>query len=136
MTGTIGRGWATVDLERAERDVPQVLGTKLRFVEATRSALLGARCRRAEAPDGEWIVLLEADTEGRLAGFLARHGEGWAATWERHSTRDRRPTGASGEAGAQRSLGLAGPLGLELLRRDRPVRGPFRLVLMAATIEP
>jgi hypothetical protein len=123
VTGIVGRGWATVDLDRAERDVRDALATDLVFAEAIRSALLGARCRRAAAPDGEWIVLLEPDTEGRLAGFLARHGEGWAATWEQG------PLAASG---------VAGPLGPELLARDQPprtVRGPFRLLLTTATIE-
>jgi len=120
MRDTIGRGWATVDLDRAEDDVRAALGVDLVFADATRSALLGARCRVASAPDDEWIVLLEPDTEGRLAGFLARHGEGWAVTWEHGSS------GASG---------VPGPLGQELLARDQPMRGPFRLVLTTATIE-
>ena len=30
---------------------------------------------------GPAIVLLEPSTEGRLAATLARHGEGWCATW-------------------------------------------------------
>ena len=119
MTATVARGWATVELERAEREVGAALGGDLRFTDARRSALLGARCRLAKAPGGQWVVLLEPDTEGRLAGFLARHGEGWAVTWER------------GVAGAS---AVPGPLGPELLARDGPVRGPFRLVLMPATI--
>lgn len=120
MTGTVGRGWATVELDRAERDVRAALGGDLEFAEAPRSVLLGARCRRGEASGGEWIVLLEPDSEGRLAGFLARHGEGWAATWE---------------LGSPGASGVPGPLGPELLAGDQPVRGPFRLVLTTATIE-
>ena len=121
MTRTIGRGWATVELERAEEQVRDAVDVDLRFTDAMRSTLLGARCRRAQPADGEWIVLLEPDTEGRLAAFLARHGEGWAATWER---------------GEETRSGVPGPLGEELLARDQPVRGPFRLVLTTATIEP
>ena len=97
------------------------LGIDLRFAEAERSRLLGARCRRAATPDGEWIVLLEPDTEARLAASLARHGEGWAVTWD---------------AGASARAGTPGPLGPELLAGDQPVRGPFRLILTTATIEP
>jgi hypothetical protein len=117
----VGRGWATVELDRAEVEVGNAVGVDLRFADAERSRLLGARCRRAAMPDGEWIVLLEPDAESRLAAFLARHGEGWAATWETDDA-----------AGA----GIPGPLGPELLARDQPVRGPFRLILTTATIEP
>jgi hypothetical protein len=123
MTRTAGRGWATVELERAEAEVQRVIGSDLRFSDTDRSRLLGAQCRRAETADGEWIVLLEPDTEGRVAGFLASHGEGWAATWARSESPD--PTG----------MPVAGPLGPELLAPDQPLRGPFRLVLTAATIE-
>ncbi len=92
MSRPVGRGWATVELDRAEEEVRKVLVAELLFRDVAaaellfrhtpRSALLGARCRRARTPDGEWIVLLEPDTEGRLGAFLARHGEGWAATWD------------------------------------------------------
>jgi len=117
----VGRGWATVDLDRAEEEVGKAVTVDLRFADADRSRLLGGRCRRALMPGGEWIVLLEPDTEGRLAAFLARHGEGWAVTWE---------TGDAARAG------IPGPLGPELLAPDQPVRGPFRLIVTTATIEP
>ena len=121
MSRAVGRGWATVELDRAEAEVRAALGVDLRFAEAQRSRLLGARCRRAATPDGEWIVLLEPDTEARLAASLARRGEGWAATWE---------------AGDPTRPGTPGPLGLELLAGEQPLRGPFRLILTTATIEP
>lgn len=124
MTRRVGQGWATVELERAEGQVRDLVGGDLRFSDTQRSALLGARCRRASTSEGEWIVLMEPDTEGRLAGFLARQGEGWAATWEQHATGDGKPAA------------VAGPLGPELLARDQSARGPFRLILMPATIEP
>ncbi len=120
MTRAVGRGWATVELDRAEAEVRAAAGVDLRFVAAERSRLLGARCRRASTPDGGWVVLLEPDTEARLAAFLAWHGEGWAVTWE---------------AGASKRPGTPGPLGPELLAGDQPVRGPFRLILAPATIE-
>ena len=121
MTRAVGRGWATVELDRAEAEVCAALGVDLRFAEAERSRLLGATCRRAATPEGEWIVLLEPDTEARLAASLARHGEGWAATWE---------------VGDATRPGTPGPLGPEFLARDQPARGPFRLILTTATIEP
>ena len=124
MSRRVGQGWATVELERAEGQMRDLIGGDLRFSDTQRSALLGARCRRASTSEGEWIVLMEPDTEGRLAGFLARQGEGWAATWEQHATGDGKPAA------------VAGPLGPELLARDQSARGPFRLILMPATIEP
>lgn len=124
MTRIVGRGWATVDLERAAAELSdRVVGGGFEVVD--RSAWLGARCRRARALDpseGEWIVLLEPDTEGRLAGFLARHGEGWAATWE--------------DVGDAALLGSRpGPLGPESPASDQTISGPFRLSATAATIE-
>jgi hypothetical protein len=121
LSRAVGRGWATVELDRAEAHVRDLLGGDLQFSDALRSTLLGARCRRAATTDGEWIVLLEPDTEARLAASLARHGEGWAATWE---------------LGDATRPGTPGPLGPEFLARDQPARGPFRLILTTATIEP
>lgn len=138
MTRIIGRGWATVEIERASAVLADRLAPGTGFEEARRSAILGARCLRGRArpaDDGErtddgddpdWIVLLEPDTEGRLAGYLARFGEGWAATW----TVADDPAGRPGH-------GLArGPLGDERLADGGPPAGPFRLRLSAATIDP
>jgi hypothetical protein len=124
----VGRGWATVDLDRAERDLASWLADAASFADAPRSALLGATCRigsgRADdAAGGTWVVILEPDAEGRLAAFLARHGEGWAVTWL-----------APDEAAAHRG-GTPGPLGPERLADVTPVAGPFRMRLTAATIE-
>jgi hypothetical protein len=124
MNRVVARGWATVDLERAEADLGDLLESGHAFEEAPRSESLGARCRvgRAAPPERAFVVLLEPDTEGRVAAFLARTGEGWAATW----------THAAGQVDG----GRAGPLGRELLPPGQTPHGPFRLVLTAATIEP
>jgi hypothetical protein len=127
VSTVIGRGWATVELDRAAGELADLLDEGAAFADAPRSALLGARCRvgRARAGDGaaRWIVLLEPDTEGRVAAFLARAGEGWAADWDLDEPPDQ-------------DVGVAGPLGEErLAERSRPA-GPFRLRLAAATIEP
>jgi hypothetical protein len=137
MNRVVGRGWATVDLERAAVEMRHLMPFGVTFEAAERSDVLGARCHRArvgaradgtgtdvataDGPDADWIVLLEPVTEGRLAAFLARNGEGWAATWTH---------GADPAA-----TGRPGPLGPELLAPGQAAHGPFRLVLTAATIE-
>ena len=124
MNETIGRGWVTVDIDRAVRELSGLLRPGAAFEPAPRCALLGARCVRgpeAEAPS--WIVVLEPDTEGRVAAFLARHGEGWAAVW------------LAGDEPAH-PRGSPGPLGEETLEPDGPRWGPYRLQVTAATIEP
>jgi hypothetical protein len=125
----IGRGWASVDLERAADELGELLQPGTSFEDAPRSVLLGARCLRGRARrDGDatsdWIVLLEPDTEGRLAAFLARSGEGWAATW------------SSPPAGWANRPGTPGPLGEERLSGRIGAAGPFPLLLSAATIDP
>jgi hypothetical protein len=127
VTPIVGRGWATVELARAEAELCEH-GRIGAFEQAERCSWLGARCHRArvvdaERADGDWVVVLEPDTEGRLAAFLARHGEGWAVTW-------------TTDAGATRHVDpRPGPLGPEVLASGGPTSGPFRLLVSAATIE-
>ena len=73
-------GWASVDADRA---LEELGGGAWQAVD--REALLGARVwRRAPAADGGIeLRVLEPDTEGRLAAFLARFGEGVAAVYLR-----------------------------------------------------
>jgi hypothetical protein len=66
-------GWATVDADRAAAGWADA-----RWTTAARDTLLGARAMLG-GPDA--IVLLEPDTEGRLAAALARHGEGPATLY-------------------------------------------------------
>jgi hypothetical protein len=75
--GVLGWAWATVDLERALGDTGsygELLWTPIE------DELLGARGLRL-ADTEPAIILLEPSTEGRLAGWLARHGEGEAAVY-------------------------------------------------------
>jgi hypothetical protein len=116
----VARGWATVELGRAAIERLGDLALGERFRAAERSAVLGATCLRGRSADGRgWIVLLEPDTEGPLSAYLARHGEGWAATW--HATM----------GGARIRPGPCGP---EALEPGGPRYGPFRLRAAAATI--
>jgi hypothetical protein len=77
-------GWATVELDRAARELATDLGfAPDAFAPAADSLALGARCRVAPdaLPDGLALAILEPATEGRLAAMLARHGEGPAVVW-------------------------------------------------------
>jgi hypothetical protein len=149
-----------VDLDRATGAWRQRLPAQAPITDVPDSVLLGARCRQAKATaealgrqelDGEVILLLlEPSTEGRLAATLARHGEGWAATW--FAAADEEDDAGAGAvsltAGVDpfvegdessrpmRSAVRAGPLGPERLLLDGPVTGPHRLVVRPATIEP
>jgi hypothetical protein len=137
----LGRGWATVDLDRAAVELADLLLPGAVFVPTERSLVLGARCLRGRAAqEADWLVLLEPDTEGRLARFLARNGEAWAAIWLADDDPDMvaAPTRAT-----------PGPLGPERLVVDGAddssdaydatvtdaVDRPFRFVVTAATIE-
>jgi hypothetical protein len=89
-----GIGWATVEGERARRELDSLLEHEAApdagqtdgraWEEQPRDAVLGARVwlRRTPAADDEpWLVVLEPDTEGRLAATLARWDEGLAVVY-------------------------------------------------------
>jgi hypothetical protein len=70
----VGIRWATVELDRAANELGSTAGYEVESAES--DALLGATARIGRAAGGGPIaVLLEPFTEGRLAAFLARHGE-------------------------------------------------------------
>jgi hypothetical protein len=125
--GALAVGWATVELDRAARELSHLLAAGTGFGPAASSVILGARCRSgAAAAAGLWIALLEPDTEGRLAGTLARSGEGWAASWV-----------LAGASGAQRlSAARPGPFGPERLVLGGPISGPHRFVVEAVPSAP
>lgn len=119
-------GWATVELERAARELGAAFG--LEFVEAPASIHLGCACRRSVAMvDGVHVVLLEPTTEGRLAGTLARRGEGLVAVWVRDDPRQ-------AAAGRSTTAPRPGPFGAERLVLGGPASGPHRLLVRGATI--
>jgi len=100
-------GWATVELDRAAAVLGDALGAT--FTPAGRDALLGATVRRSIG-NGPCTLLLEPDTEGRLSGALAKHGEGPIALYLRV-----RDLGALPEQLAIRAgKGPLGPAGLVL----------------------
>ncbi|HEY8870144.1 MAG TPA: hypothetical protein VIM30_12255 [Candidatus Limnocylindrales bacterium] len=116
-------GWATVDAGRAARELAPHLGQMEEggFTDAPPDLLLGATCLlgRPTDPSAPSIVLLEPSTEGRLAAFLARNGEGVAVVYV---------TSAEGFFGSQSSTA-----------RSRPGEGPFgpeRLILGSSRLGP
>jgi hypothetical protein len=109
-------GWATVELERAARDVG---GT---WEPAAHDRLLGATAWRSPQ-DHPATLLLEPNTEGRLAGALARHGEGPIALYLR--ARDPGRVGA-----VLRARPGSGPFGEEWLIPGLNPAGPY-LILVA-----
>jgi hypothetical protein len=122
-----GLGWATVELERAERELEPLGCTG--WDAGPRDELLGATVRRCR-DEGVQLVLLEPDTEGRLAAFLVRFGEGLGAVYLGHAappaTGDPTPHGADASALGPRALG---PLGTGRLLLGQPAWGPHVIVL-------
>ncbi len=128
--GNLAFGWATVELDRAARELSHLLAAGAGFGVAASSVLLGACCLVGPAADRPqlWIVLLEPDTEGRLAATLARSGEGWAATWVLDHGAGVRPRRAS--------VARPGPLGQERLLLGGPLAGPYRFLVEAVPSPP
>ena len=118
-----GAGWATVELERAAADLGEELCGS--WLPAPREPLLGARAWACDAePPSRLIrpVLLEPDTEGRLAATLARFGEGVAAIYLMRSPGEPTPPTAL-------STPAAGPFGPARLLLGGPRWGPSAIVL-------
>jgi hypothetical protein len=93
-------GWATVDLARAERELGEALGVRLEAKSHARERRLGARTWLARPfGDSPALLLMEPDTEGRLAAVLARHGEGVAMVVVEADSGTRRLALTSGRGG-------------------------------------
>jgi len=117
----VGLAWATVELDRASRE----LAAFGRFEAAPRDANLGASARRARSADRARpaLALVEPDTEGPLAAALARFGEGIHAVYL--GPLDRADVDDTPRLGPPRP----GPLGPSRLVIGRPAWGPHVLVL-------
>ncbi len=123
----LGIGWATVELERAAQELLEAFITAgmpdPQWELAPREGLLGATAW-AEPGDSARpsIVLLEPDTESRLAATLARFGEGVAAVYLQP---------ARGDAVESSRLGRPspGPLGMSRIVLAGPTWGPHVIVL-------
>jgi hypothetical protein len=125
---TVGVGWATVELARAAVElVPHGAGGAVRPAEP--DLLLGAAAWTwRPASPGPVLVLLEPNTEGRLAAGLAHRGEGPLALYLAPSA------GLAAGVEALEATGLRcrpgrGPFGEAALVLGRPVAGP-QLILV------
>jgi hypothetical protein len=132
-----GIGWATVELERAAGELAEAFRRAglpdPRWSPGARDELLGASTwvsrewrdpgpiTRSDTPKA--VVLLEPDTEGRLAATLARFGEGVGVTYLAP-----RPDGPASDP-ARLGRRAAGPLGHGRLVLSRPPWGPNIVVL-------
>jgi hypothetical protein len=105
---TIGTGWATVDLDRAERELRTTHGD---VTPAADDALLGARCRIVVPDAGPLIVLMEPSTEGPLAAALARYGEEPAVEYLAPTAPGADIVASAAAAGIRLSPVSDGPLG-------------------------
>lgn len=117
----VGVGWATVELDRAVRELDGLTT----FAGAPRDITLGATARRIPLGDRPRpaVVLLEPDTEGLLAAALARFGEGVRAVYL--GPLDRADVDDTPNLGPSRP----GPLGPARLVLGRQKWGPHVLVL-------
>lgn len=122
---------ATVELERALRE----LGVPVPARQPVPDLLLGARVLVVEVPGGSLTAVAEPSTEGRLAAFLARHGEGLAGRYV-HSPIDlAKARSRAAGAGVTLSRVAEGPFGSAVLVRGGPIGGPH-LILVAPTAVP
>ena len=103
-------GWATVDIDRV------VAASGEATLELGADRLLGARA--VLLGDGP-IVLLEPDTEARIASTLARHGEGPVAIY----VADLPGVAEIGRVAAGTPV-AAGPFGRSVLLAPAPLHGP------------
>jgi hypothetical protein len=117
--GLLGVGWATVDSERACRELTDRFRLERQaFARADDDGWLGATARTARV-GASHLVVLEPVTEGRAAAALARFGEGPVAVY-------------LGLPGPSSGVVRDGPLGAESLLERTPAWGPFALVVAAA----
>lgn len=123
VTGPVTPAWATVELDRAARE----LFADPPLSPDGRDAMLGARARLVQAPARGPIALLEPTTEGPLAAALARHGEGWIGAYLEGA--DDRALTRLREAGHAVSPEGDGPLGRQRRLLGGPRDGPFILLV-------
>jgi hypothetical protein len=136
-------GWATVELDRAERDGPAGFapGRSTTVKDVPDDLLLGARCRLVGLGPGEReLLLLEPATEGRIAASLARFGEGPVVLYLILAQEEfGQLVRAAGPAGLVLSTEAPGPFGPQRLVVGGSPWGAHLCVARstgAATIEP
>lgn len=146
-----GIGWATVELERAAENLAGAFAAarlpQPDWAPAPRDAHLGATAwvgatawfgaggppRGLADPEMPAVVLLEPDTEGRLAATLARFDEGVAAIYlEAPPDAAGAPPGPYPFDPARLGAPAPGPLGTGRIVLARPAWGPHIVVVNPA----
>ncbi|HEY5628055.1 MAG TPA: hypothetical protein VIR16_00960 [Candidatus Limnocylindrales bacterium] len=132
----VGVAWSTVELDRAEAEMDPWLypsDAALGDGDAEDDPHLGARTRlrRSASLPGDTLVLAEPGTEGRLAGSLARDGEGPCALYLRPAEGLDVWVPAARDRGVRVSARRLGPLGRAVLLPGRGIAGPHLLIVDA-----
>ncbi|MGH2467659.1 MAG: hypothetical protein ACRDGL_08010 [Candidatus Limnocylindrales bacterium] len=130
----VGLGLATVDLDRTAASLVEADGD-LRFSPMEDDGAVGAHVLAATLPDGTTLRLLEPATEGPLAAFLARFGEGPAVLYVAGPPAG---TGALAADGSRivRRAGRAGPFLVEVLASRATYPGRMTPTVGSAALKP
>jgi hypothetical protein len=124
----IGRGVATVDLDQAEERARATIAHRA-ITGAPDDVLLGARCRIVIVHQGPSLVLLEPNTEGRLAASLARYGQEPVVSYMTSVVQGDDVVGSAATAGIPLSPPTPGPLGVSRLVLGGPAWGPHVILV-------
>jgi len=135
--------WATVDLERVLRELGLEPGLAASTVD---DPLLGGRVLDLDEPvpaasgtvvglaGARRIALAEPSTEGRLAAFLARHGEGPAGRYVGVALDLAAIATRAATAGMAVSRPAAGPFGPEVLVLGGRLGSPHLILVGVAAV--
>ena len=124
----IATGIATLDLDQAEERVRATIAHRA-ISDAPDEVLLGARCRIVIVEDGPSLVLLEPNTEGRLAASLARYGQEPVVSYMSSVVPGDDVVGSAARAGIRLSPMSPGPLGPSRLVLGGPAWGPHLILV-------
>lgn len=127
---TLARIHATVELERALGE----LGVPGPARPPVADPLIGAAVIVVETADGGLTAVAEPTTEGRLAAFLARHGEGEAGRYIRSPVPLSEARRRASEAGVALSRTADSPFGRAALVLVGPVSGPHLILVEPAAV--
>jgi hypothetical protein len=124
----IATGVATLDLDQAEEEARSTIAHRS-ITDAPDDVLLGARCRIVVVEDGPSLVLLEPNTEGRLAASLARFGQEPVVSYMSSVVPGDDLVGSAATAGIRLSPPTPGPLGMSRLVLGGPAWGPHLILV-------
>lgn len=136
--------WATVDLERVLRELgleparaaatvdDPLLGGRVLDLDQPVPAAVGAAVAGRVGP--RRIALAEPSTEGRLAAFLARHGEGPAGRYVGVALDVAAIATRAAAAGIPLSRPEIGPFGPEVIVLGSGLGSPYLIVVEVAAL--